>query len=157
MGELSAAMAERLDGLIAGVKGLEGPLLPLLQAVQAEWGYVPEPALPVIAKALRLTKAEVQGVVSFYHDFRGRPPGRHVLKLCRAEACQAQGGTALAKAVCARLGAGWHETSAGGAVTLEPVFCLGLCAAGPAALLDGVPRAKVDKAALEAWLTECGA
>lgn len=157
MGELSAGMAERLAALIEAAKGQDGPLLPLLHAVQAEWGYVPEAALPLIAKALRLTRAEVQGVVSFYHDFRAEPPGRHVLKLCRAEACQAQGGTALADAIRARLGVDWHETSASGAVTLEPVFCLGLCAAGPAALLDGVPRAKVDQVALDAWLSEGGA
>ncbi len=134
----------------------EGALLPILHAVQAEFGHVPALALPVIAKALGVTVAEVQGVVSFYHDFRAAPPGRHVLRICRAEACQAMGGVALAEAAKARLGVDWHGTSAQG-VTLEPVFCLGLCAAAPAAMLNGVLAARVDPARLGALLTEAGA
>ena len=136
----------KLDEILAAHNGMEGPLLPILHAVQAEWGHIPQAALPVIDKNLTLTSAEVHGVMTFYHDFRARPAGRHVLKLCRAEACQTMGADALADAVKAKLGLDWHETSADGAVTLEPVFCLGLCACGPAAMVDGqlVGRAGAD-------------
>jgi formate dehydrogenase subunit gamma len=127
----------RLDEIIAAHLPLEGPLLPILHAVQAEWGFVPDAAQPVIAAALNLSKAEVHGVVSFYHDFRETPTARQVVRICRAEACQAMGGVALAEAVAARLGAGFHDTTADGAVAVEPVFCLGLCACAPAAQVDG--------------------
>ncbi|MDP2063499.1 MAG: formate dehydrogenase subunit gamma [Phaeovulum sp.] len=136
--------------------GREGALLPILHAVQAEFGHVPSETLPLLAKALAVTVAEVQGVVSFYHDFRAAPAGRHVLKICRAEACQAMGAVALAEAAKARLGVDWHGTSAGG-VTLEPVFCLGLCAAAPALMLNGVLAARVDVARLGEMLAEAGA
>ena len=121
-------------------------ILPALQAIQAAFGHVPQEALPIIAKDLNISKAEAHGVMSFYHDFRKKPAGRSVLKLCRAEACQAQGSDALAAAVQAKLGLDWHETSADGTVTLEPVFCLGLCACGPGAMVDGqlVGRATVE-------------
>jgi formate dehydrogenase subunit gamma len=133
----SADQPERIAEIIADHQGLEGPLLPILHAVQAEFGHVPQSAIPQIAKALTLSKAEVHGVMSFYHDFREAPAGRHVLKLCRAEACQAMGADRLAGAVKAALGIDWHETTPDGRVTLEPVFCLGLCACGPAAMVDG--------------------
>ena len=106
----------------------------------------------MIADALNLTRAEVHGVVTFYHEFRDHPPGRHLLHLCRAEACQALGCESLAQHVRARLNIGWHETTSDGAVTLEPVFCLGLCAIGPAALLDGQPLARLDAARIDAAL-----
>ena len=115
---------------------LEGPLLPILHAVHAAFGHLPQAALPVIAEALALSRAEVHGVASFYHDFREMPAGRRVVKLCRAEACQAVGARQLADHAQARLGIGWGETTADGAVTLEPVYCLGLCACGPAAMVD---------------------
>jgi len=128
--------------------GFEGPLLPVLHAVQAEFGHIPQAALPVIAQALALSRAEVHGVISFYHDFRSAPAGAHVVKLCRAEACQAVGADALAAQVQARLGIGWGETTADRRITLDPVFCLGLCACGPAALVDGAPLGRVDAAQL---------
>jgi formate dehydrogenase subunit gamma len=133
----SADMETRLSEILEAHRGMEGALLPILHAVQHAFGHVPPAALPIIAKDQGITKAEAHGVMSFYHDFREKPAGRHVLKLCRAEACQTMGADALADAVKARLGLDWHETSKDGAVTLEPIFCLGLCACGPAAMVDG--------------------
>lgn len=130
-------IAERLQSIIALHSGREGPLLPILHDVQAEWGHIPEQAQPVIAKALGMTRAEVYGVVSFYHDFRAHPAGRHVLRLCRAEACKSMGADQLAAQVQSALGIGWHETTPDGRLTLEPVFCLGLCACAPSAQVDG--------------------
>ncbi len=150
-------LADRVREIVADYADLEGPLLPILHEVQAAFGHVPQAALPVIAEALNLTRAEVFGVMTFYHDFRSEPAGRHVLKLCRAEACQASGGDAVAAAVRARLGVDWHGTTRDGAVTLEPVFCLGLCACGPAGMFDGRLLARLDPAAAEALLTEAGA
>lgn len=133
----SYAQSDRIAEILEAHQGLEGPLLPILHAIQAAFGYVPDSAIPQIAKALMLSKAEVHGVISFYHDFRSAPAGRHVLKLCRAEACQTVGADAVADRIKAALGIDWHETTADGRVTLEPVFCLGLCACGPAAMVDG--------------------
>ncbi|WP_116083113.1 formate dehydrogenase subunit gamma [Tropicimonas sp. IMCC34011] len=124
----------RLREIVAEHGALEGPLLPILHAVQVEFGHVPPSGIPVIADELNLSRAEVHGVVSFYHDFREAPAGRRVLKLCRAEACQSMGGAALEREVQERFGVGWGETNADG-VTLEPVYCLGLCAAAPAAMV----------------------
>lgn len=128
---------DRIAEILDAHRGLEGPLLPILHAIQVAFGFVPDSAVPQIAKALMLSKAEVHGVISFYHDFRSAPAGRHVLKLCRAEACQTMGADAVAGRIKAALGIDWHETTPDGRVTLEPVFCLGLCACGPAAMVDG--------------------
>lgn len=128
--------AARIDQIVEDHLDMEGPLLPILHAIQSEFGYVPESAKQIIAKALNLSRAEVHGVVTFYHDFRDHPSGRHVLKLCRAEACQSMGCEPLADKIKAKFGIDWHETTPDGAVTLEPVFCLGLCASAPAAMLD---------------------
>lgn len=139
---------QRAAEIIAAQARIEGATLPVLHALQAEFGCVPVDAVPLVAEALNLSRAEVHGIVSFYHDFRSTPPGRHVLKLCRAEACQSTGGDALAAEAQAVLQTGWGGTSADGAVTLEPVFCLGLCACAPAALLDGEPVGALDAARL---------
>ena len=147
----------RIAAIIAEHIGREGPMLPILHAVQAEFGHVPRAALPMIAEALNISRAEAHGVMSFYHDFRETPAGRHVLRLCRSEACQATGAAALAGAAQARLGIGWHGTTANGALTLEPVFCLGLCACGPAAMLDGRVIGRVDAARIDEIAAECGA
>ena len=133
---LDGESLERLQAIIARHAGREGPLLPILHDVQAEWGMIPEAAQPIIGSALGMSRAEVYGVVSFYHDFREAPAGRHVLRLCRAEACQSMGADALAEQVRGALGLDWHETTADGRLTLEPVFCLGLCACAPAAQMD---------------------
>jgi formate dehydrogenase subunit gamma len=148
--------AERAVGIISAEVGREGAMLPILHAIQSEFGYIPAEAVPLIAHALNLSRAEVHGVISFYHDFRRHPPGRHVLQLCRAEACQAMGADALAARARERLGTDWGETTADCAVTLEPVFCLGLCACAPSAMLDGRPVARLNAARLDALLAEAG-
>lgn len=150
-------IADRTSAVVGELAELEGPLLPILHAVQREFGFVPADALPVIAEGLNLSRAEVHGVVSFYHDFRDKPAGRHVVKLCRAEACQSMGGDAVAERMRDRLGVDWHETTADGNVTLEPVFCLGLCACAPAAMVDGRLVGRVDGARADALLAEVGA
>ncbi|MBY5351512.1 formate dehydrogenase subunit gamma [Rhizobium leguminosarum] len=137
-------IAARTRAIVADLRFLEGPLLPILHEVQQEFGYVPQEAMPVIAEELNLSRAEVHGVVTFYHDYRDHPAGRHVLKLCRAEACQSMGGDALAERVKTLLGIDFHQTTLDGAVTLEPVYCLGLCACGPSAMLDGEVYGRVD-------------
>ncbi|MFN3262351.1 MAG: formate dehydrogenase subunit gamma [Pikeienuella sp.] len=136
---------------------LEGPLLPILHALQEACGHIPEAAREPICDALNITRAELHGVITFYHDFREAPTGRHVLKICRAEACQAMGGAALGEATLARLGLGWHGTTANGALTVEPVYCLGLCACAPAAMLNERPVGRVDRARMDALLAEAGA
>jgi formate dehydrogenase subunit gamma len=142
--QASTEIATRTASIIQQMQGLEGPLLPILHGVQAEFGYVPQDALPVIASALNISRAEVHGVVSFYHDYRKAPAGRHVLKLCQAESCQSMGSDAVAAKFKRLLGIDFHETARDGSVTLEPVYCLGLCACSPAALLDGEPIGRLD-------------
>ena len=121
----------------------EGALLPILHALQAEFGWIGDEAAAVAADVLNLTRAEVHGVVTFYHDFRRAPPARHCLKLCRAEACQARGGRETEARIEAALGVRIGEATADGAVSLEAVYCLGLCASGPAGLVDGAPVARL--------------
>ena len=150
----AADIAARTRTIVAAARDLEGPLLPILHEIQAEFGYVPQEAVPVIAGELNLSRAEVHGVVTFYHDFRDHPAGRHVLKLCRAEACQSMGGEALAERAKKLLGVDWHQTTLDGAVTLEPVFCLGLCSCAPSAMLDGAVHGRVDAADLEELIAE---
>ena len=113
-----------------------GALLPLLHAIQDELGYVPADAVPIVARALNLSRAEVHGVVTFYHLFRTTPPGKHVLYVCRAEACQSMGARALEKHVREKLKVDFHETTADGRFSLEPVYCLGNCACSPAVMID---------------------
>src|ERR1700735_2953031 len=141
--------ADRGAEIIAEHTGLEGATLVILHALQEAFGYVPEPAIPMIASALNLSRAEVHGVVTFYHDFRHVPAGRHILKLCRAEACQAAGGDPLALQAEARLGVKMGNTAPDGSVTLEPVYCLGLCAVAPSAMLDGRVVARLDRTRLD--------
>lgn len=145
----STEIASRTSAVINELKGLEGPLLPILHGLQDEFGYVPDESLPVIARALNISNAEVHGVVTFYHDYRRHPAGRHVLKICRAEACQSMGGDALAAKIQQLLGIGFHETTADGSVTLEPIYCLGLCACAPSAMLDGEVIGRLDADKLE--------
>ena len=148
---------EDLRALIDEHVGLEGPLLPILHAVQKAFGHIPGAAIPLIADALNITRAELHGVISFYHDFREAPAGRHVVKICRAEACQAMGGDVLAEETLEKLGLDWHGTTVNGAVTVEPVYCLGLCACGPAAMVDDRVVGRVDDARMDALLKEAGA
>lgn len=138
--------------IIATQAHLKGATLPMLHALQRTFGHVPREAIPLVADATNLSRAEIHGVVTFYHDFRAEPAGRHVLKLCRAEACQSVGAVALADHAKRRIGVDWHGTTADGRVTLEPVFCLGLCACGPAALIDDDVVAGLDAEALDTLL-----
>jgi formate dehydrogenase subunit gamma len=132
----------------------ERGLLAVLSALNEAFGYLHKDAIGIAAKALNLSRAEVHGVAGFYHDFRERPPGRHVLKLCGAEACQAMGGDALAAHAARELGIGFGETTPDDAVTLERIYCLGLCACAPAALLDGEPHARLDTNAISSLIGE---
>ena len=134
----------------------EGPLLPILHDVQALFGHVPAEAVPIIAEALNISRADVHGVVSFYHDFRDRPAERPVIKLCRAEACQAVGAARLAAEICARHGVELGETSADGAVTLDAVYCLGNCALGPSAMIDGELVGRVTADVVDARIGAAG-
>ncbi|RYE58805.1 MAG: formate dehydrogenase subunit gamma, partial [Rhizobiaceae bacterium] len=117
-------VSDRVLDIVNELKSLEGPLLPILHAVQEEFGYVPESCLPLIGRELNLSRAEVHGVVTFYHEFRHHPAGQHVVRICRAEACQSMGGREIADHACRQLGLDWHETTPDGRVTLEPVYCL---------------------------------
>jgi formate dehydrogenase subunit gamma len=145
---------ERANALIAQHVGLEGPLLPILHAFVEEFGYIDAAAEPLLADALNISRAEVHGVVTFYHDFRCEPAGRHVLKLCRAEACQAAGGDALAARAEGKLGIRLGHTTADGRVTLEPIYCLGLCSVSPSAMLDGKIHARLDEKKLDALIAQ---
>jgi formate dehydrogenase subunit gamma len=151
-----APARENLSALIGSFLHLEGPMLPILHGLQAKYGCIPEGADTEIAAALNITRAEVHGVISFYHDFREVPAGRHIVKICRAEACKAVGGDALAAATLAKLGLDWHGTTANGAVTIEPVYCLGLCACGPAVIVDDKVVGRVTPARMDAILQEAG-
>ncbi len=127
-----AVWTEAVQTVLEQHRDRPGALLPILHAIQAAVGYVPPESVETIAKTLNLSRAEVHGVVTFYHDFRSTPPGRHVLKLCRAESCKAVGADALIAHAEQRLGVALHETTADGRFTLEPVYCLGNCALSPA-------------------------
>lgn len=137
--------AARLDEIIASHARREGPMLPILHDVQAEFGHVSEDAKRAIAKALNLSRAEVHGVVSFYHDFKSEPVGKPVLKLCRAEACKARGVENLVAVA---------EAAAGDRVEIETIYCLGLCSVGPNAMIGKQPYARLDKPKIEALIRE---
>ena len=144
----------RAAELIAKHATLDGATLPILHALQETFGYVDHAVIPMLADAMNLSKAEIFGVITFYHDFRREPAGRHVVKLCRAEACQSVGAVALANHAKQSLGIDWHETTADGRITLEPVFCLGLCACGPAAMVDDEVVSGLDHAAFDQHVAE---
>ena len=129
-------VAARVRQVIDERRQLPGALLPVLHGVQDALGYVPDDAVPLIAHELNLSRAEVHGVVSFYHHFRTHAPGRQVVRICRAEACQALGARALEAHAKKSLGVDFHETTKDGAITLEAVYCLGNCGCGPSVLVD---------------------
>ena len=143
-----------IDDIIARHSQQPGALLPLLHDVQHMLGYIPADVVPLIATALNLSRAEVHGVVTFYADFRTAPPAARVLKLCVAEACQARGMAATQARLSAALGVAMGDTCEGGRLALEPIYCLGLCASGPAALLDDQPRARLEGDRLDALVAE---
>jgi len=148
----SAALAATAE-VLTRLKNQPGALLPVLHAVQEALGCIPPETVPLIAETLHLSRAEVHGVITFYPHFRAAPHGRHTLEVCRAESCQALGAEQLADHARQRLGCEFHATSADGAVTLEPVYCLGLCAQSPAVMLDGQPHARVTPAKLDRLLS----
>jgi formate dehydrogenase subunit gamma len=133
-------------------RDMPGALLPLLHAIQKDIGYVPPESVAAIARALGLSRAEVHGVISFYHDFRSAPAGSHVLQICRAEACQAMGSRALETHAKQTLGIDYGETTGDGAISLEPVYCLGNCACSPSVRIDDAIHARVDADRLDALL-----
>jgi formate dehydrogenase subunit gamma len=149
-------IAEVLTTIIAHYRDVPGGLLPLLHALQEALGYIPAAAVPAIARGLQLSRAEVHGVISFYHDFRSEPAGKHILQICRAEACQAMGSRALEAHAKQRLGIDYGDTTADGTISLEPVYCLGNCACSPSVRLDDEIHARVDPARLDTLLDGLG-
>jgi formate dehydrogenase subunit gamma len=155
--ELSREQGEAVEHVLTEHRLRPGALLPILHAIQDRLGFIPPASLPRIADVLNLSRADVHGVLTFYHDFRTAPPGRHLLQLCRAESCQAMGCDRLEASVKARLNIDFHETTADGAVTLEPVYCLGNCALSPAIMIDGELYGRVTAEKFEQLLqTELG-
>lgn len=145
---------DRITQLIEQHQHLPGALLPLLHAVQQAFGYIPHTTVPAIADALALSRAEVHGVISFYHGFRSQPCGRNVLQVCCAEACQARGSRQLVDHTRQRLGVDFHQTTADGEITLEPVYCLGNCATGPSIRIGDRILGRVDPATMDRLLDE---
>lgn len=148
----SASLDACIDATLGALGAPDGALLPILHAIQAEHGHVPAEAVPVIADRLNLSRAEVHGVLSYYHHFRKTPAGKLVVQLCQAEACQSVGSEALAEHAKRALGIDFHETTADGGVTLEPVYCLGQCACGPSMMVGERVHARVDKDKFDALL-----
>jgi formate dehydrogenase subunit gamma len=146
MAEHTPWQRDRALAIVESYRGQRGALLPILHDLQHEFGFINDEAVPMLAQALNLSRAEVHGVISFYHDFKREPQGRTVVKLCRAEACQSVGTNRLVEYAERRLGVTMGGTSADGSVTLEGVFCLGNCALGPAVLVDDQLHGRVDAA-----------
>jgi len=144
----TALVVERIQEL----RHLPGALLPILHALQEEFGYIDDSMIPLIAEALNISHAEVHGVISFYHDFRRAPAGKHVLQICRAESCQSMGCNSLVEHVEKSLGVKLGETTADGNFTLKPVYCLGNCALSPAVMLDGQPYGRVSAAVADSLI-----
>lgn len=151
---LSSNDSDTVRRIVADLKDRPGPLIEVLHAVQAALGYVPAGAVPILAEGLNLSRAEVHGVVTFYHFFRETPPGRHTVSVCRAEACQSMGADALVEHAKSRLGVDFHETTPDGKFSLEPVFCLGNCACSPAAMIDGRLYGRVTPESFDALIAE---
>lgn len=147
----------KVQEIIDSLKNLPGALLPILHGIQDELGYIPKETVPEIAKAINLSRAEVHGVISFYHYFRETPPGKHTIHLCRAESCQAMGAKSLESHVKQKLGIDYHETTQDGAFSLEPVYCLGLCACSPSMQIDEEVYGKVTAESFDAAIKEAGA
>lgn len=154
MNALVSEHGEAVRRIVGELKGRPGPLIEVLHAIQAQLGYVPAAAVPLVAEGLNLSRAEVHGVISFYHYFRSTPPGAHTVSVCRAESCQAMGGETLAAHAQRRLGVDFHETTADGRFSLEPVYCLGNCACSPALMIDGRLHGRVTPERFDALLAD---
>lgn len=147
-------MTATIQALIDAHRDQAGALLPILHAIQDQLGYVPAEATSLIAKSLNLSRAEVYGVISFYHHFRTTPPGKQVLQICRAESCQALGSRELEAHAKAVLGIDYHQTSADGIISLEPVYCLGNCACSPSVRVGDAVQGRMDVAQLDELIAE---
>ena len=145
---------EDISRIVQALKDRPGALLPILHGVQQKFGHVPLKAVPIIAEELNLTRAEVHGVVSFYHDFRSKQPGRHIVKICQAESCQAMGSGPLTTYAKQHLGIDFHDTTGDEVFTLEPVYCLGNCACSPAVMVDEEIYGRVTPQRLQQILQE---
>jgi formate dehydrogenase subunit gamma len=154
MKALSASELQTVRRIVAEMRERPGPLIEILHGIQDELGFIPPAAVPVVADALNLSRAEVHGVVTFYHFFRSTPQGRHTVEICRAESCQAMGAEGLVEHARARLGVGLEETTADGAISLRPVYCLGNCACSPAVMIDGELYGRVTPQRLDELLNE---
>lgn len=152
MEQRSTTTEATIRALAEANAGRPGALLPILHAIQDKLGYVPDSAVPIVANVLNLSRAEVHGVVTFYHFFRRQPPGQHTLYLCRAEACQSMGARELERHVKEKLNVDFHETTADGRFSLEPVYCLGNCACSPAVMIDEDVHGRVTPERLDALL-----
>ncbi len=151
---LSVQQLTKIEAHIAAHKTMHGALLPLLHAIQDDIGWISEEVYVLISKALALSVAEVHGVVTFYHHFRRHPAGKHVLQVCRAESCQAMGSEKLEAHIKSTLGVDYHQTTKDGAITLEPVYCLGNCACSPAVMLDDEIYGRVDNQKVAELISE---
>ena len=154
MDSLPSEQVATVRRIVAQHRERPGPLIEILHDVQAAFGYVPAGAVPVVAEELNLSRAEVHGVVTFYHFFRRSPPGAHTVSLCQAESCQSMGAETLAQHARRRLGIDFHETTADGRFSLEPIYCLGNCACSPAAMIDGRLYGRVTPEAFDALIAE---
>lgn len=154
MNHSQAWAPQAIQAEVDALKHNPGALLPILHALQDRIGFIPEAAVPIIADALHQTRAEVHGVISFYHHFRTTPPGRHVVQICRAEACQSVGARQLEAHAKARLGVDYHQTTADREITLEAVYCLGNCACGPSVRVDDSIRGRVTPEAFDELMDE---
>jgi formate dehydrogenase subunit gamma len=154
MESLSPEQTATVRHIVAQHRERPGPLLEVLHAIQASFGYVPAGVVPVVAEELNLSRAEVHGVVTFYHFFRSTPPGAHTVSLCQAESCQSMGAEALAEHAQKRLGIEFHQTTADGRFSLEPIYCLGNCACSPAAMIDGRLYGRVTPETFDALIAE---
>lgn len=150
--QASPNLEDTINTIVAAHAGQIGALMPILHAVQAQYGFVPEGAIPLLARQLNLSRAEVHGVMHFYHDFRSQPAGKHVIQVCRAEACQAMGSAELEEHVKELLGIGFGQTTADGQFSLEPVYCLGNCACTPSVRIDDDIHARVTPKRFEQLL-----
>jgi formate dehydrogenase subunit gamma len=148
---------EAVQQIIDELKHKPGALLPILHTIQDKFGYIADEAVPVIAEGLVLTRAEVHGVISFYHHFRTTPPGKHIVQICRAEACQAMGARELEAHAKASLGVDYHQTTADRSVSLEAVYCLGNCATAPSIRIDDDIHGRVDNDKFDELMSECKA
>lgn len=154
---MDANLRELVERVVTDLRHQPGPLLNVLHAVQDAYGYIPPAAVPLIADGLNLSRADVHGVISFYHYFRNTPPGRHTVRICRAEACQSMQGRALEAHASATLGVKWHETTSDGTFSLEPVYCLGHCALSPCVMIDTELVGRVTPSRFDALAKEWGA